>query len=84
MKSAAKELRPRKIRVNTICPCGIKTEMLANQAVKAIEGDAINKLPDYLMLPDKIASIVVALLSDSMQYISGVAIDVDEAKTWED
>lgn len=36
------------------------------------------------MLPDKIASIVVALLSDSMQYISGVAIDVDEAKTWED
>ena len=34
MKSAAKELRPRKIRVNTICPCGIKTEMLANQAVK--------------------------------------------------
>ena len=84
MKSAAKELRPRKIRVNTICPCGIKTEMLANQAVKAIEGDAINELPDYLMLPDKIASIVVALLSDSMQYISGVAIDVDEAKTWED
>ena len=66
MKSAAKELRPRKIRVNTICPCGIK------------------ELPDYLMLPDKIDSIVVALLSDSMQYISGVAIDVDEAKTWED
>ena len=61
-----------------------KTEMLANQAIKAIEGDAINELPDYLMLPDKIASIVVALLSDSMQYISGVAIDVDEAKTWED
>ena len=84
MKSAAKELRPRKIRVNTICPCGIKTEMLANQPIKAIEGDAINELPDYLMLPDKIASIVVALLSDSMQYISGVAIDVDEAKTWED
>ena len=58
--------------------------MLANQAIKAIRSDAINELPDYLMLPDKIASIVVALLSDSMQYISGVAIDVDEAKTWED
>lgn len=84
MKSAAKELRPRKIRVNTICPCGIKTEMLAKQVVKDIEGDCVDTLPDYLMLPDKVASIVVALLSDSMQYISGVAIDVDEAKTWED
>ena len=84
MKSAAKELRPRKIRVNTICPCGIKTEMLANQVVKDIEGEAVESLPDYLMLPDKVASIVVALLSDSMQYISGIAIDVDEAKTWEE
>ena len=65
-------------------PLRYKNRMLANQAVKAIEGDAINELPDYLMLPDKIASIVVALLSDSMQYITGVAIDVDEAKTWED
>lgn len=84
MKSAAKELRPRKIRVNTICPCGIKTEMLANQAVKDIDGDEIESLPDYLMLPEKVATVVVALLSDSMQYISGVAIDVDEAKTWEE
>ncbi|MDO4922255.1 MAG: SDR family oxidoreductase [Phascolarctobacterium sp.] len=83
MKSAAKELRPRKIRVNTICPCGIKTEMLANQAVKDIDGDCVDTLPNYLMLPDKVASIVVTLLSDSMKYISGVAIDVDEAKTWE-
>lgn len=83
MKSAAKELRPRKIRVNTICPCGIKTEMLANQAVKDIEGDSADTLPDYLMLPNKVASIVAALLSDSMRYISGVAIDVDEAKIWE-
>lgn len=84
MKSAAKELRPRKIRVNTICPCGIKTEMLVNQAVKSMDGDTIESLPDYLMLPEKVATVVVGLLSDSMQYVSGVAVDVDEAKTWED
>lgn len=83
MRSAAKELRPRGIRVNTICPCGIKTEMLANQVVKSIEGSSVNTLPDYLMLPEKVASVIVALLSDSMQYVSGVSLDVDEAKTWE-
>lgn len=83
MKSAAKELRTRQIRVNTICPCGIKTEMLVNQAVKNYEGESIDDLPNSLMLPEKVASIIVALLSDSMIYISGVAIDVDEAKNWE-
>ncbi len=83
MRSAAKELRPRGIRVNTICPCGIKTEMLANQALKNIEGSNVDELPDYLMLPEKVASVIVALLSDSMQYVSGVSLDVDEAKTWE-
>ncbi len=84
MKSAAKELRPRGIRVNTICPCGIKTEMLVNQALKTIEGDSLDTLPDYLMLPEKVASVIVALMSDSMQYVSGIALDVDEAKTWEE
>ena len=83
MKSAAKELRTRKIRVNTICPGGIKTEMLVNQVVKNYKGDRIEDLPDCLMSPKKVAAIIVALLSDSMQYISGVAIDVDEAKNWE-
>ncbi|CAK7039635.1 SDR family oxidoreductase [uncultured Phascolarctobacterium sp.] len=83
MKSAAKELIPRKVRVNTICPGGIRTEMLINQVVKNYEGEKIEDLPDYLMLPDKVASIVVALLSNSMQCISGVAIKVDEAKNWE-
>ena len=83
MKSAAKELRPRKIRVNTICPCGIKTEMQVNQTLKPFEGNTIDAIPDGYMLPEGVASIIVALLSDSMRYVSGVALDVDEAKTWE-
>lgn len=83
MKSAAKELLPRKIRVNTICPCGIKTEMQLTQTLKSFEGDTVDAIPDGYMLPEGIASIIVALLSDSLRYVSGVAIDVDEAKTWE-
>ncbi len=83
MKSAAKELRIRNIRVNTICPGGIRTEMLVNQAVKSYEANTVADLPDGLMLPKKMAEVVIAFLSNTMQYISGVAVDVDEAKNWE-
>ncbi len=80
MRSAAKELQPRGIRVNTICPEGIKTAMVAGLALNNIEDGNVNLLPDYLMLPEKVASVVVALLSDSMQYVSGVSLTVDEAR----
>lgn len=80
MRTAAKELQPRGIRVNTICPEGIKTAMLANLALNGTKNGDISLLPDDLMLPEKVASIVVALLSDSMQYVSGVSLVVDEAK----
>lgn len=80
MKTAAKELRGRGIRVNSILPFGIRTEMIVNQAVRNIEGDSIDTLPDYLPRPENIASVIVALLSNSMRCVSGVALDVDEAK----
>lgn len=79
MKCAARELQPRGIRVNTICPDGIKTEMLANLAMNRTKDGNSKSLPDNLMLPEKVASIILSLLSDSMQYISGVSLTVDEA-----
>lgn len=84
MRSAAKELSSRSIRVNTICPAGIRTEMMANQSVKVDGyGDTVDTLPDTLMASGGVASIIVALLSDSMRYVSGVALDVDRARVWE-
>lgn len=80
MRCAAKELQPRGVRVNTICPEGIKTPMMANQVLLDIKDGDVNLLPDCLMLPEKVASVVVALLSDSMQYVSGVSLTVDEAR----
>lgn len=80
MKCAARELQPRGIRVNTICPDGIKTEMLANLAMNRTKDGNSKSLPDNLMLPEKVASIILSLLSDSMQYVSGVSLTVDEAR----
>lgn len=81
MKTAAKQLRSRGIRVNTIRPCDIKTEMLTNLVFKTkYEGDTVDTLPDNLMLPEGVASVILALLSDSMRYVSGVALVVDEAR----
>lgn len=80
MRSAAKELRPRGIRVNTVCPRGIRTEMLVNQKYKSFSGDSLETLPDDLMPPERVAGVIAALLSDSMQGVSGVSLDVDGAK----
>lgn len=84
MRSAARELSPRGIRVNTICPNGIRTEMVANLAYKSTESSSVDDLPDSLLLPEKVASVIVALLSDSMQYISGVTLNIDRAQRWND
>lgn len=74
MRSAAKELRSRGIRVNTICPRGIRTEMLINQPYTTY-----SELPNDLIPPENVASVIAALLSDSMQAVSGIALDVDGA-----
>ena len=36
-----------------------------------------------LLKPEKVAAIIVGLLSDSFEYISGVILDVDKGKNWE-
>lgn len=78
MRCAAKGLRPRGIRVNTIRPYLIKTQMTANLTLKTEhEGDAVDTVPDNLMLPEGVASVILALLSDSMRYVSGVTLNVE-------
>ena len=79
VKTAAKELLDRKIRINAINPIGIKTAMVLSQEELANENESFSDL----LKPEKVAAIIVGLLSDSFEYISGVILDVDKGKNWE-
>lgn len=79
VKTAAKELKNRRIRVNAVNPIGIKTAMVLPEELLTQEN---NNYPN-LLLPKKIASVIVGLLSDSFEYVSGVILDIDRAENWE-
>lgn len=79
VKTAAKELKHRQIRVNAVNPIGIKTAMVLPQKLLIQENNDYKKL----LSPKKVASIIVGLLSDSFEYVSGVVLDIDRAEYWE-
>ena len=78
VKTAAKELKHRQIRVNAVNPIGIKTAMVLPQELLLQDNTEYKNL----LLPGKVASIIVGLLSDSFEYVSGVVLDVDRAEDW--
>jgi NAD(P)-dependent dehydrogenase (short-subunit alcohol dehydrogenase family) len=76
-RSAARELAPLRIRVNTVCPGVIDTPMfyendpaLLNQFLATIPLGALGK-------PHDIASAVAFLASDEAAYVTGSDILVD-------
>lgn len=80
VKTAAKELYERKIRINAVNPIGIKTAMVLSE--KELIDD--NSKFDNLLKPEKVAAIIVALMSSSFEYVSGVILDIDRGQKWED
>ncbi|MFW6127230.1 MAG: SDR family oxidoreductase [Thermodesulfobacteriota bacterium] len=79
MKTIAQELAPHKIRVNSIAPGAIKTE-INRQAWEAPEAAAnLRRLIPYGRIgePEDIAAVAVWLASDASDYITGTTIFVD-------
>jgi NAD(P)-dependent dehydrogenase (short-subunit alcohol dehydrogenase family) len=79
VKAAAIELAPHGIRVNTIAPTFVETEltrpMLADAAFAA---DVIGRIPmGRLATPEDIAAAVVFLASDAAAMITGTSLRVD-------
>lgn len=76
-KSAAKELAPRHIRVNSIAPGLVDTEMFRSVEGKNME-DRISRIGmGRLAEPEEIANACVFLASDMSEYLTGQIIAVD-------
>lgn len=80
-KTAALELGPRGIRVNTIHPGYIETEMTASAAPAFREANLRETPLGRTGGVDDVAPLVVFLLSDESSFISGAEIPVDGGMT---
>lgn len=79
MKIAAKELAPRKIRVNSVSPGPIATEIMNKLGLdKDIENQMITSLPlARFGKPQEVASVITYLLSDETFFITGSDYVID-------
>jgi len=96
MKTLALELAPRSIRVNSVHPTGVATDMILNEATfklflpdvehptreQAAEVFATtNALPVPWVEPRDISNAVLWLSSDEARYVTGVMLPVDAGYT---
>lgn len=83
-KTLANELGQYRIRVNTVHPAGVNTDMqpVEMQQMIAEQADTLgpifmNTLPDAMTEPEDIAATVAWLASDEARHITGAQIPVD-------
>jgi SDR family mycofactocin-dependent oxidoreductase len=84
----ALQLAPHSIRVNTIHPSGVATDMIINETTMALAaaGDPWlvsqqNALPIALVQPEQIATAVAWLVSDAAAFITGTSWPLDAGFT---
>ena len=76
-KAAAVDLAPRKIRVNSVHPGPIDTEMISINGPEWIR-ERVDRLPmKRIGKVEEVAALVVFLLSDESDYITGAEIAID-------
>lgn len=97
MRSLAKELAPHGVRVNTVHPTNVDTDMIQNDAVRskfrpdldrpptrdefAEAAVHMNMLPVPWVEPVDVANAALFLASDEARYITAVALPVDAGST---
>jgi NAD(P)-dependent dehydrogenase (short-subunit alcohol dehydrogenase family) len=86
-KSMAVEFASKGVRVNCICPTGVKTAMMDNLAFPENVDMSLlmrnnSKMGEGEMIePEDVAAAVLYLGTDDARYITGVALPVDGAQT---
>jgi len=80
-KSAAIDLGDRKIRVNSVHPGPIETDMIAFRTPEQRE-ERMKQVPMHRYgTPEEVAQLVAFLLSDESSYITGAEIAIDGASS---
>jgi 3-oxoacyl-[acyl-carrier protein] reductase len=75
-KTWARELGPKGIRVNAVCPGFVGTEMVMAMPAAILEDIAKRTWMGRLGTPDEIANVYVFLASDEASYINGSTLEV--------
>jgi SDR family mycofactocin-dependent oxidoreductase len=88
MQVWANEFAPHSIRVNTIHPSGVATDMILNDTTMALAAaqdpwliSQRNALPIALLTPEQIATAVAWLVSDEANFITGTTVPLDAGFT---
>ncbi|RQS76998.1 3-oxoacyl-ACP reductase FabG [Burkholderia sp. Bp8963] len=75
-KTWARELGPKGIRVNAVCPGFIETDILKTMPEKVLDGFRSNCWQRRLGAPKEIANVYAFLASDDASFVNGEAIEV--------
>lgn len=83
MKSMAQELAPQKIRINSIAPGAIETQINTSAwSTPEAKAKLLQLIPSGRVgLPDDIGKAVVWLASDDSDYVNGITLFVDGGMT---
>lgn len=80
-KTWARELGPKGVRVNAVCPGFIATDILSTIPEKVLEQMRGNCWMRRLGAPEEIAKVYAFLASDETSYVNGVALEVSGGMT---
>lgn len=80
-KTWARELGPKGVRVNAVCPGFIATDILSTIPEKVLEQMRGNCWMRRLGAPEEIAKVYAFLASDDASYVNGVALEVSGGMT---
>ena len=83
MKTCAKELAPKKIRVNSVNPGMVKTHLIEDLAIspEQLAADMQNYPLKRFGEPEDIAYGIIYLLSDASSWVTGHALVIDGGVT---
>ena len=88
MQVWADQLAEHSIRVNTIHPSGVATDMILNETTMKLSAakdpwlaSQLNALPIALLQPEQIAAAVAWLVSDAASFITGTSWPLDAGFT---